>query len=122
MCKIENCERKNKAKGLCQKHHYRLGITDTSATGYKHGMWKTTEYNIWRTMRQRCNNPNSKDYARYGGRGIKVCEAWDKSFTTFLSDMGMRPKNLTLDRINNDGDYTKDNCRWVTRYEQGQNR
>jgi hypothetical protein len=72
-------------------------------------------------MRQRCGNPNDRQFSDYGGRGITVCERWAK-FENFLADMGERPPGLTLDRINNDGNYEPGNCRWATRLEQSRNR
>lgn len=72
-------------------------------------------------MRARCNNPNHSYYYLYGGRGIKVCESWNK-FENFLADMGERPNNSTIDRIDNDLGYTPDNCVWATSIEQRQNR
>jgi hypothetical protein len=77
-------------------------------------------YTTWRKMRERCNNPNHKFFHHYGGRGIKVCPEWD-NFWVFVSDMGERPVGHSLDRIDNNKGYSKNNCRWATRSEQRKN-
>jgi hypothetical protein len=87
----------------------------------KHGYWNTSTYRIWRAIIQRCNNPNCSTFHYYGGRGIKVCDRWLK-FENFLKDMGPRPEKLTIDRIDNDGNYEPGNCRWVTHKENCNNR
>jgi len=81
---------------------------------------KSPTYYSWQAMLLRCNNPISKSYKDYGGRGITICDRWLK-FENFLADMGERPKGLTLDRRNVNGDYEPGNCRWATRKEQAMN-
>ena len=89
----------------------------------KHGeSHRTTEYNAWKSMTQRCTNPNHVSWKNYGGRGIRVCDRWRESFESFLSDMGRKPsRHHSLDRKEVDGDYTPDNCRWATQSEQNRN-
>jgi len=76
---------------------------------------------VWVVMKQRCNNPKSRDYENYGGRGIKYCKKWE-TFEGFLEDMGKCPKGLSLERVNNNGEYCKENCKWASRKDQNNNR
>jgi hypothetical protein len=88
----------------------------------RRGGLRTAEYGAWVHIRERCNNSNDKRYSDYGGRGIQVCKRWSE-FSNFLEDMGTRPSpNHQIDRLDNDGDYTPDNCIWSTRHEQCRNK
>jgi hypothetical protein len=95
-------------------------IKSCGHTRTTHSMYGCSEYRTWAYIIQRCNNPNNKVYHYYGGRGIKVCAAWLK-FENFFEDMGSRPKGLTIERINNDKGYYKENCAWRTQTEQLRN-
>ena len=89
----------------------------------RHGMTKTSEYHAWSNIKARCFNPNNPRYSDWGGRGIAVCDRWKNSFENFLADMGTKPSpKHSLDRIDNDGDYSDENCKWSTKAEQDNNR
>lgn len=90
--------------------------------GHKRRGQRTLTYSVWTNMKARCYNPSNISYRNYGGRGIAVCERWRKSFENFLNDMGEKPTvYYQIDRIDNEGNYEPDNCRWVTRIQNGRN-
>lgn len=92
-------------------------------TRVTHGMHKSPEYGIWRSMKNRCHIKKHKGYRNYGARGIKVCERWLNSFENFYADMGPRPSpEHSIDRKNNNGNYEPGNCRWATNDVQHRNR
>lgn len=101
----------------CEACYHRNRI----AYNRRHGLSYSNVYRVWSLMKERCSNPNNKDYKYYGGRGIKVSEPW-LIFDNFYADMGTPPKGMQLDRIDNNSGYSKENCRWVTPKENSANR
>lgn len=127
VCAVEDCESKLIARSYCEKHYdsfMKYGDPLKTWTGFrlqsKHPLYFT-----WRSMNRRCDTPSQQRYERYGGRGIKVCDRWTGigGFANFLEDMGDKPgEDYQLDRIDNNGDYEPDNCRWTTRSDNQLNK
>ncbi len=120
-CHVRGCKRFKKTKNFCTLHYQRYrkwGKPSIVKSQAKHGMYGTPTYNSWQSMIQRCINPKTTGYAKYGGRGIKVCDRWRYSFSNFYADMGERPEGKTIHRIELDGDYEPGNCKWATAHEQ----
>jgi len=137
-CKVPGCTSQVnlKKRRLCWKHYHqdkKGKIGQTREIEY-HGMTGTPEFNTWGHVVQRCTNPNNKAYKNYGKRGITICQRYRYSFAAFYGDLGSRPQDTTLNRIDNDGGYwcgkcdeciTKGrpaNCEWATSYEQQVNK
>lgn len=134
-CSVDGCDGVVLARGWCRKHylrHYKYGDvnrvalpTDYVAKGeesvhFRHGMWDHPLYKTWKNMMSRCYSPNDRAFGDYGARGIGVAEEWH-DIRNFVRDMGEKPLGHTIERLDNERGYSKENCAWASRTDQNRN-
>lgn len=124
ICEVEGCDRYVKSNMMCSKHYDRFRKYGDvhKVKRWNHGMSKTDIYLTWLGIRKRCKNKNLSDYKDYGGRGIKICEEWDNDFFSFYNYMGDVPKDMSIDRIDPNGNYEPGNVRWADSTTQARNK
>jgi len=113
---------KNGHTTSCGCFQRELNVARSTTHGHKSRMTPSSEYLSWTNLKKRCLDSSNTAYPDYGGRGITVCDRWKNSFQAFLDDMGTKLPGMEIDRINNDGNYEKSNCKWSTRTEQARNK
>lgn len=119
ICMIKRINSKNTKSCGCLNDSVRADRGRNQLT--THGLTRTREFRSWESMQQRCYNPNATGYERWGGDGVTVCQRWRDSFEAFLEDMGPRPPETSLDRIDPFGNYEPANCRWADASTQSRN-
>jgi len=116
-----DCGKEKQVLGASLKRGASRSCNKCSLLTGSHGMWKSREFSIWQSMKDRCYNSNNPRYKNYGGRGIIICDKWKDSFSNFYLDMG-ESNDLTIDRVDVNGNYEPSNCRWTTPKIQARNR
>jgi hypothetical protein len=121
VCSKCNCLKVVKGSHLREGRSTKCKNCHNKTFNRRHGQYNTATYAVWESMKQRCTNPSDDSFPNYGGRGISICERWKNDFINFWIDMGNKPETLSLERVDNEGNYCKENCRWATKSEQQQN-